>query len=131
MPSLPKSQKNADFRYTDGQSDWTLRAKITNATNDRIGYRYDRDPKSGNLRDNVMGIENRKTISVEITIEDSQTGKCILGPQIIKAGADYDYDDPNSLQDLSFINPATGRRATSIQFSLGQLGNVGSAGENG
>jgi len=122
--------KSADFRFTDGPSDWTLKAKIKGATNDRIGYRYDRDPKSGELRDNVMGIENRKTISVEISVEDSHTGKCILGPQTIKAGADYDYDDPNSLQDLSFVNPATGRLATSIQFSLGQLDNVGSAGEN-
>ncbi|NGX26739.1 MAG: hypothetical protein K940chlam6_00664 [Chlamydiae bacterium] len=120
----------AAFRYTNGQGDWTLKAKILEATNDRIGYRYDRNPVSGKLRDNVMGIENRKTISVEISIVDSITGKQILGPQIVKAGADYDYVDSNSLQDLSFIDPATGARTTSIAFSLGQLDSVGSAGEN-
>jgi len=122
--------RSASFQYAKGQGDWILKAKIIGTTNDRIGYRYDRDPKSGELRDNVMGIENRKTISVEICIEDATTGKQILGPQIVKAGSDYDYVDPNSLQDLSFIDPKAASRTTSIAFSLGQLDSVGSAGEN-
>jgi len=118
------------FRYTNGQGDWTLKAKVVNTINDRIGYRYDRDPKSGKLRDNVMGIENRKAISVEITVVNTTTEKPILGPQILQASSDYDYVDSNSLQDLSFIDPATGVRTTSIAFSLGQLDSVGSAGED-
>jgi hypothetical protein len=122
--------QSANFRFTNGQGDWILKAKILRATNDRIGYRYDRDPKSGKLRDNVIGIENRKGITVEVQVIDAYTGKQVLGPQVIKASSDYDYTDSNSLQDLSFIDPKAGHRITSIDFSLGQLDSVGSAGED-
>ena len=117
------------FRYTQGEGDWTLKAKVVDTTNDRIGFQYDRNPKTGDLRSNVVGHENRKSVTVEVRVINSTTGKLILGPQKVKAEADYDYIDPNSLQDVSFINPATGLRETSIAFSLGQLDSVGAAGE--
>lgn len=122
--------KTANYRYVQSGGDWTLCAKVVNENNDRIGFRYDRDAKSGKLRDNVIAIENRKEITVEVTVLSNRTGETILGPQKIKATADYDYDDPNSLVDLSFIDPDTNRRVTSIDFSLGQLDSVGAAGED-
>jgi len=122
--------RTANFNYTQDEGDWILKAKVLRTNNDRIGYRYDRDDKSGKLRDNIIGTENRKEMSVEVSVISAATGKLIAGPQIIKADAEYDYVDPNSLQDLSFIDPATGRRATSIAFSLGQLDSVGTAGED-
>lgn len=121
---------SSNFRYTTGKGDWILKAKITGSIHDRIGYRYDRDPKSGKLRDNVIGIENRRAITLEVSVIDANSEHQILGPQILQATADYDYVDPNSLQDLSFIDPSTGSRLTSIAFSLGQLDSVGSAGED-
>ena len=48
-----------------------------------------------------MGTENRKAITVEVKIVSAATGKLILGPQKVKADADYDYVDPNSLRDVS------------------------------
>ncbi len=122
--------QTANFRYTRGDGDWILKANVKGAKNDRIGYRRDRRDKSGKRRRNVIGTENRQAISVEISIVNATTGKLILGPQTIRADADYDYVDPNSLQDLSFIDPATGNRTTSIAFSLGQLDSVGSAGQD-
>lgn len=122
--------QTANFRYTTGSGDWILKATIKGVKNDRIGFRRDRRDKSGKQERNVIGTENRKSISVEVSIVNATTGKLILGPQVIKADAAYDYDDPNSLQDVSFINPATGTRTTSIAFSLGQLDSVGSAGED-
>lgn len=56
--------RSPDFRFTKGPSDWTVKAKIKNSFNERIGFRYDRDPRSGKLRDNVIGTENRRTITV-------------------------------------------------------------------
>lgn len=118
-----------NFRFTKGEGKWIVKAKIKESINDRIGYQYDRDPKSGKLRDNVIGIENRRAITVEVSVVDC-CGNSVIGPQTIKAFADYDYVDSNSLQDLSFIDPTTGTRVTSIAFSLGQLDSVGSAGED-
>lgn len=122
--------RTANFQYAKEDGDWVLKAKILKVNNDRIGYRYDRDDKSGKRRDNIIGTENRKEITVEVSVIDATTNKLIAGPQVIKADAQYDYVDPNSLQDLSFIDPATGKRVTSIAFSLGQLDSVGSAGED-
>ncbi|NGX37814.1 MAG: hypothetical protein K1000chlam2_00977 [Chlamydiae bacterium] len=122
--------RTANFRYTQDEGDWILKAKVVDTFNDRIGYRYDRDPKTGDIRKNVMGTENRKSITVEVSVVNGTTGKLILGPQKVKADADYDYVDPNSLRDVSFIDPATGVRTTSIAFSLGQLDSVGAAGED-
>lgn len=122
--------RTANFQYAKDDGDWILQAKITKVNNDRIGYRYDRDDESGKRRDNIVGVENRKEILVEVSVVDAATDRLIAGPQVIKAYADYDYVDPNSLRDLSFIDPATGTRVTSIAFSLGQLDSVGSAGED-
>lgn len=122
--------RTANFRYTQGEGDWIISAKIIRTNNDRIGFRYDRRDKSGQLRKNIVGIENRKEISVEVSVINATTCCTILGPQIIKADSQYDYVDPNSLRDLSFIDPDNGERVTSITFSLGQLDSVGSAGED-
>ena len=119
------------FRYTspDG-ADWQLKVKVVKDESNRIGFRYDRNPKSGELRKNIIGTENRKELAVEVSVISCCSGKTIIGPQTLKADASYDYVDPNSLQDLSFIDPQTGRRLTTIAFSLGQLDSVGSAGED-
>jgi len=122
--------RTANYRYVEGGGEWTLHAKIVGDRNDRIGYRYDRDPKSEKLRDNVIGIENRKDITVEVKVVKTSTGEPVLGPQKIKASIDYDYDDPNSLLDLSVVNPFLGSRQPSIDFSLGQLDSVSAAGED-
>ena len=60
--------RTANFEYSKDDGDWILNAKIIKTNNDRIGYRYDRDPKSGDLRKNIIGTENRKEISVEVSV---------------------------------------------------------------
>lgn len=117
------------FHYTHGEGDWTLKVKILGEDNDRIGYKYDRDKKSGELKNNLIGIENRKTITVEVTLVSNATGCNLIGPQVVKADATYDYFDQNSLKDLTFID-LEGTTQTSVAFSLGQLDSVGAAGED-
>lgn len=111
------------FQYTQGDGNWLLQAKILSFGDDRIGYRYDRDDVSGKRRTNVVGVENRLSLCVELSIVSCATGKCILGPKIVKADTEYDYYDPNSLKDVSFTNNL-GIRQTSVGFSLGQLDSV-------
>lgn len=120
--------RTSQFRYTQGEGDWRLEAKVLDTVNDRIGYRYDRDDKSGKLRSNVIGTENRRTVSLQVSVINATTGCLVWGPHILKADGTYDYVDTNSLQDLSFVNQE-GIRQTSIAFSLGQLDSVGAAGE--
>jgi len=121
--------RSSQFRFAHGEGDWILSAKILDHSHNRIGFRYDRDDKSGKRRKNLRGTENRGTITVEVSVVNATTGKLILGPQVIESSADYDYVDQNSLLDLSFID-AAGDRQTSIAFSLGQLDSVAAAGED-
>lgn len=119
----------SQFRYTHGEGNWTLKAKVIRTSNDRIGYQYETKPKEGKIVDVLTGIENRKTISLEVSVVNSATDALVWGPHIIKADATYDYVDSDSLVDLSFTNQS-GKRETSIDFSLGQLDSVGVAGED-
>ncbi len=97
-----------------------LEVAIINDGNERIGYRYDRNPSSGKRRKNIVGTENRRNVTAEVKLIDSYTQETIIGPVHVKARADYDYVDSNSVRDLTFTNSA-GTTQTVINFSLGQL----------
>ncbi len=103
-----------------------LEATIIGDGDDRIGYRFDRNPESGELRDNIIGTENRRTIIATVTVIDTATHATILGPQTVKAHADYDYVDSNSIRDLTFVTRETGPQKV-LDFSLGQLDSVDGA----
>jgi len=103
-----------------------LEASIIGDGDDRIGYRFDRNPESGELRDNIVGTENRRTIIALVTLIETSTHATLLGPQTVKAYADYDYVDSNSIRDLTFVTKATGPEKV-LDFSLGQLDSVDGA----
>ncbi len=100
-----------------------LEATIIGDGDDRIGYRFDRNPESGELRDNIVGTENRRTMIATVTVIDTSTHAAVIGPQTVKAYTDYDYVDSNSIRDLTFITPETGPQKV-LDFSLGQLDSV-------
>ena len=97
-----------------------LEATITGDGDDRIGYRFDRNPESGELRDNIVGTENRRTLIATVTVTHTSTHAVVLGPQTVKAYVDYDYVDSNSIRDLVFFNQE-GVPQKVLDFSLGQL----------
>lgn len=103
-----------------------LEAAIIGDGDDRIGYRFDRDPESGELRDNIIGTENRRTIIATVTVIDNSTHAAVLGPQTVKAYGDYDYVDSNSIRDLTFATRGKGPQKA-LDFSLGQLDSVDGA----
>jgi len=47
----------------------------------------------------------------------------VIGPIFVKADSDYDYYDPESIRDLSFVTNQ-GYRIATINFSLGQLDSI-------
>lgn len=101
----------------------TLEAAIIAEGDDRIGYRYDRDPTTGKLRDNIVGTENRLTVSAEVKLIDNYTQQFVIAPQVVKAYSEYDYVDSNSIRDLTFYAP-NGTPEKVLDFSLGQLDSV-------
>jgi hypothetical protein len=111
------------FEFRKSNSNLELLVTIVSEGDERIGYRYDRNPTTGKLRKNIVGVENRETISVEAKLIDVYTQQVILGPETITASADYDYVDYNSIRDLTFIQPG-GKPTTIINFSLGQLDSI-------
>jgi hypothetical protein len=100
-----------------------LEATIIGDGDDRIGYRFDRNPESGELRDNIVGTENRRTMIATVTVIDTATHASVLGPQTVKAHGEYDYVDSNSIRDLTFFTRETGPQKV-LDFSLGQLDSV-------
>lgn len=91
-------------------------------SNDRVGYRYDRDRVSGRRRQNILGIENRRKVTARVTLYDSISGDVLFGPTPITAFVDYDYVDPGSPRDLNTTTPYG--TVPTIRYSYGQLNTV-------
>ena len=118
---LAKALSNSGmFDYVQNGGELILHAAIIADGDERIGFRFDRDPTSGKLRDNIVGTENRRALSVQISLVDAYTQETVLEPQVINAVADYDYVDSNSIRDLTFVAP-NGTPQKVLDFSLGQL----------
>jgi hypothetical protein len=111
------------FEYRQNGGAVVLEVAVIADGNDRIGYRYDRNPTSGKRRKNIVGTENRRTLTAEVKLIDTYTQEVLIGPVHVKARADYDYINPNSIRDLTFIS-SSGKTETVIDFSLGQLDSV-------
>lgn len=98
--------------------EYTLQVVIVGEETDKIGFRVDPQKVDGKVRKNLLASEGRRTMILEATL--CLGGKEIHGPYRISADADYDYVDGDSIQDLTFVNPA-GATVTVLPFSLGQL----------
>lgn len=111
------------FDCIQNQGQLVLEVSVIADADDRIGYRFDRNPTSGKLRKNIVGTENRRTISAEVRLLDGSTKEIVMGPQIVKGLSEYDYVDSNSIRDLTFTN-TDGKPETILNFSLGQLDSI-------
>ena len=124
---LVKALSNSGhFDCVQNGGELLLEASIIGDGDDRIGYRFDRNPESGELRDNIIGTENRRTIIALVTLIETSTHATVLGPQTVKADGDYDYVDSNSIRDLTFIT-REGVPEKVLDFSLGQLDSIDGA----
>jgi len=103
------------FRCVRSGGDYILRSKIISDTKSRIGFRYDRDNSTGAIEKNLLGVEDRRAVTAEVSLLDTRTGNIVAGPFEVSSNVDYDYIDPGSPKDLLFKNRPI------IQFSVGQL----------
>ena len=114
--------------YSNLRSDYKLVVSIVKKSVDQIGYKYDRDIYDG-LKKNLRATEGRLTVTAKVQLLEKKTDKVVLGPFTITADSEFDYVDPDSLNDLSFIDPVTKQRVTNLAYSLGQLESIESAKE--
>ncbi|MBN2479448.1 MAG: hypothetical protein JXA94_04395 [Parachlamydiales bacterium] len=116
------------FDYKYSHATHLLCVEIIDTSTKQIGYKYDRNNE--NERQNYLrATEGRQTITAEVKLIEKKTEKVVFGPFKVKADSDFDYVDPDSLNDLSFIDPQTNQRVTNLAFSLGQLESIDSAKE--
>jgi len=116
---------NLNYKYSN--ADYTLCVKIIDSSTSQIGYKYDRN--NNNVRqNNLRATEGRQKITARVELIDKSSGCVKFGPFDVSASSDFDYVDPDSLNDLSFIDPM-GNRTTVLAFSLGQLESIESAKE--
>jgi hypothetical protein len=104
--------------------DYQLQVTILSEENEKIGFRVDPQKVNEKVRKNLLASEGRRTMTLEAVL--LYGGEVAYGPYRISADADYDYVDGDSIQDLTFIDPA-GSLLTVLPFSLGQLESVESA----
>ena len=116
-------ETSGQYEYTSRSGQQILKVNIVGDGTDIIGWRHDRKVKSGKVEHNLIAVENRRTITADVTLVDALSEKVLLGPISVVAWADYDYSDVNSLRQLSFF-PKPGRRVSVFDFSMGQLDSV-------
>jgi outer membrane lipopolysaccharide assembly protein LptE/RlpB len=110
---------SGDFKYAYVEGRVTLRVVLVDRHAEPIGWRYEKE-ESGSIEDELIAVEGRRFLTAEVQLIDSATEEILYGPETITAMMDYDYYEPDVIQDLSFVN-SFGIRQSSVQFSLGQL----------
>lgn len=119
---------NSDlYTFVKKDGDLCLKVSIVGDRSDVVGFQYDQKTKKNGkkiqIERNLMPLENRRTMTAQITLTDTSTEEVVVGPVKISASTDFDYIDVNSLDTVSFINEH-GKREKTISFSLGQLDSI-------
>ena len=99
---------------------YTLKVLIQDTGTQTIGYRWDKQKVSGELKDNIVDCEARRSLKAEVSLIDPQNLKVLMGPFTVETTADYDYVDGDCIHDLQFTN-SYGIKTLVLPFSLGQL----------
>lgn len=104
-------------------SSYLLHVTILTDKDEPIGYRYDRNPGNQTLRKNIVSVEKRRLITAEVELIDKESNCVIVGPFQVKANADFDCINSDSLADVAVVLPGQ-KPQRMIDFSLGQLDSV-------
>lgn len=97
---------------------YTVSVRILGESTTPIGFRVDPQKVFGEVRQNLLATEARRSITIEMSL--CHGGKVTAGPFTLTAEVDYDYVDGDSIPDLTFVD-AAGVTRTVLPFSLGQL----------
>ena len=111
------------FAYHPSHGQLMLKVNLLEDTNDKIGFRYERQEFTGKIKKHLFPTENRRTLKAEVSLIACSTDDCVFGPVVISAHADYDYIDEGSLYDLTCVSPS-GKLTPILAFSEGQLDSI-------
>lgn len=78
------------FHYVTHGGDLTLKVEIIEFREENLEFRYDRK-KTGELKNSIIPTETRVTITAELLLIESGTGRTIRGPVRISANAEFDH----------------------------------------
>ena len=83
--------RSGAFQYKYSGGDLVLNATKVEIDEDNIGFRYDQK-KRGSLTKDIIPIETRITIFVEVKVVEAISCTTVLGPILLSASVDYDHD---------------------------------------
>ncbi len=115
--------RSGKYQCVQKGGDLLLQVILLSDVNDKIGFQYDRDNTVSRRERNIIGIENRRTATAQVSVYNAHTEELVLGPFEVKGFSEYDYFDSGSPRDMSFVSPG-GKNESIIRFSLGQLDSV-------
>jgi len=118
IPDLQRALLEQGVLCSGSDSQSTLHITLNQNDINQIGYRYDVNPQTQGKTNRLIANEERRIVGADIWVE--KEGKTVYGPIHIEAKAQYDFVDPDAINDVSFID-TTGTRVTSLAYSLGQL----------
>ena len=98
---------NNGLLYLKDGGELELDVKVLGYSNENIGFRHKLDD-DGSYAQEIIQSESRVTIRAEFVLRDIGQDCIVLGPQLVKASVDYDYDIDSN-------------RSNQLDFSLGQL----------
>ncbi len=116
------------FSVLTQQTAYTLEVNILSNQQDRIGYRRDPQKINDQIHKNLLGCEDRLSLSADVTLYHTPNHTIASGPHRITCDVDYDYVDGDSYPDLTF-QTTSGQTTVVLPFSLGQLESIEAAQE--
>ncbi len=108
---------------------WILSIRSIGDDTDFIGWKYDGKGLEPKPKKNLMPIEARRAITLEVQVLDAATLKPVYKPFQVTSSGEYDFIDTDSAKDFLLVLPS-GQIDNVRQFSLGQLDSQGAAMQN-
>lgn len=106
--------------YKDRGAKYQLLVTITEDTNSKISYMWDRDPVTNGNLGVFYPTEGMKEVIAKVELIDRKTGSTVIEPFFVKAEAIYDFVNP-TVPDTVEFQTAFGGDESILQYSLGQV----------
>jgi len=112
---------SSGFQYMPFGADIEINMTVDRLKTEHHDYRYQTEDGSGAVIDRLSPIGAKHQAVVTCQVLRRSSGQPLLTAQPFRQELNFDFVDFRSYQDLAF-NEFSGQQATTLQYSLGQLG---------